>query len=95
MSDISTDDPAPACTFILLMEFSNFEVRVFRLLPWKIILNKKKITKGIILQRMKFIFGCKKSFYYLKKGVGVFLMSLSKVDLPKKNPKRKTKIYVN
>lgn len=40
---------------------------------------------------MKFIFGCKKSFYYLKKGVGVFLMSLSKVDLPKKKPKRKTK----
>lgn len=38
---------------------------------------------------MKFIFGCKKSFYYLKKGVGVFLMSLSKVDLPKKSPKEK------
>lgn len=41
---------------------------------------------------MKFIFGCKKSFYYLKKGVGVFLMSLSKVDLPKKKtPKEKQK----
>lgn len=39
---------------------------------------------------MKFIFGCKKSFYYLKKGVGVSLMSLSKVDLPKKkSPKEK------
>lgn len=38
---------------------------------------------------MKFFFGCKKLFYYLKKGVGVSLMSLSKVDLPKKNPKEK------
>lgn len=44
---------------------------------------------------MKFFSAVKKLFYYLKKGVGVFLMSLSKVDLPKKKPKRKTKIYVN
>lgn len=43
----------------------------------------------MILQRMKFFSAVKKLFYYLKKGVGVSLMSLSKVDLPKKTPKEK------
>lgn len=43
---------------------------------------------------MKFFFGCKKLFYYLKKGVGVSLMSLSKVDLPKKKPPKEKQKYM-